>query len=94
MQSASPEDLKQHKGKTRRQRVDGEDFSFQITDRSYIGRRDQVQKSRIAAHENKALLGFVWKKDYLPLPRLMLSGGGTVSPLRCRCRRSNSSIAR
>ena len=44
--------------------------------------------------EKKALLGFVWQKDYLPLPKLMLRGGGTVSPLRCRCRRSSWSIAR
>ena len=31
---------------------------------------------------------------YLLLPKLMLRGGGTASPLRCRCKRSSWSIAR
>jgi len=44
--------------------------------------------------ENKRLLGFVSQKESSPLPKLMLRGAGTFSPLRCRCERSSWPIAR
>src|ERR1700729_3199866 len=42
----------------------------------------------------KHFLPLFGKKTYLSLPKLLLSGGDTASPLRCRCRRSSWSIAR
>jgi len=56
--------------------------------------RTLILRSVIVVHENKALLGFVWQEPISPLPKLMLRGGGTVSPLPCRCSRSSWSIAR
>jgi hypothetical protein len=41
------------------------------------------------ADDTKGLLGFVSQKAYLLFIKLMLRGGGTFSPLRCRCRRSS-----
>ncbi len=42
----------------------------------------------------KDFLALFRKKAYVLLLKLMLRGGGTFSPLRCRCRRSSWSMAR
>ena len=53
-----------------------------------------VRRSAQLALKSKNFLALFRKKVYILLPKLTLRGGGTFSPLRCRCSRSSWSMER